>query len=58
MQEFLEIGQIVNTFGIKGFVKVNPFTDNMKLKSKRLNIIKIWYLLNLKVLIKLKMLKV
>ena len=29
MQEFLEIGQIVNTFGIKGFVKVNPFTDNI-----------------------------
>ena len=29
MQEFLEIGQIVNTFGIKGFVKVNSFTDNI-----------------------------
>lgn len=29
MQEFLEIGQIVNTFGIKGFVKVNPFTDDI-----------------------------
>ena len=29
MQEFLEIGQIVNTFGIKGMVKVNPFTDNI-----------------------------
>ena len=27
--EKLEIGQIVNTFGIKGFVKVNPFTDNI-----------------------------
>ena len=25
----LEIGQIVNTFGIKGFVKVNPFTDDI-----------------------------
>ena len=25
----LEIGQIVNTFGINGFVKVKPFTDNI-----------------------------
>ena len=29
-QEYFEIGQIVNTFGIKGFVKVNPFTDDMQ----------------------------
>lgn len=29
MQEFLEIGQIVNTFGIKGMVKVKPFTDDV-----------------------------
>lgn len=28
-QEFFEIGQIVNTFGIKGFVKVNPYTDDV-----------------------------
>ncbi|MNS91902.1 Ribosome maturation factor RimM [compost metagenome] len=27
MQEFLEVGQIVNTFGIKGFVKIVPFTN-------------------------------
>ncbi len=26
MIKYLEIGQIVNTFGIKGMVKVNPFT--------------------------------
>lgn len=26
-QEYFEIGQIVNTFGIKGVVKVNAFTD-------------------------------
>ena len=26
MTKYLEIGQIVNTFGIKGMVKVNPFT--------------------------------
>ena len=36
-QEYFEIGQIVNTFGIKGIVKVNPFTDDIsqleKLKS-------------------------
>ena len=25
----LEIGQIVNTFGIKGFVKVNPWVDDI-----------------------------
>ncbi len=30
MTKYLEIGQIVNTFGIKGMVKVNPFTDNIK----------------------------
>ena len=37
MQEYFELGQIVNTFGIKGEVKVNPFTDDIeqfeKLKS-------------------------
>ena len=26
----LEIGQIVNTFGIKGIVKIKPFTDDIK----------------------------
>ena len=30
MQKRLEIGQIVNTFGIKGEVKVKPFTDDIK----------------------------
>ncbi len=30
MQEYFEIGQIVNTYGIKGFVKVVPFTDDVK----------------------------
>ncbi len=29
MQANLEIGQIVKTFGIKGFVKVNPFVDDI-----------------------------
>ena len=29
MQKRLEIGQIVNTFGIKGEVKVMPFTDDI-----------------------------
>ena len=36
-QEYFEIGQIVNHYGIKGMVKVNPFTDDIsqfeKLKS-------------------------
>ena len=29
MTEYFEIGQIVNTFGIKGEVKVVPFTDDI-----------------------------
>lgn len=29
MQKFFEIGQIVNTFGVKGMVKIKPFTDDM-----------------------------
>ena len=29
MKEKFEIGQIVNTFGIKGFVKVNPWVDDV-----------------------------
>ena len=29
MTNRLEIGQIVNTFGINGFVKVKPFTDDI-----------------------------
>lgn len=29
MQEYLEIGQIVNTHGLKGYVKVVPFTDDI-----------------------------
>ena len=28
--EYLEIGQIVNTQGLKGEVKINPFTDDIK----------------------------
>ena len=30
MKERFEIGQIVNTFGIKGFVKVNPWVDDIR----------------------------
>ena len=30
MEQYLELGQIVNTFGIKGMVKVKPFTDDIK----------------------------
>ena len=29
MQKLLEIGQIVNSYGIKGFLKVVPYTDNI-----------------------------
>ncbi len=35
-QEYFEIGQIVNHFGIKGMVKVNPFTEDIS-KFKTLN---------------------
>ena len=42
MKEKFEIGQIVNTFGIKGFVKVNPWVDDVtrfeKLKNIYVNI--------------------
>ena len=34
MTKYLEIGQIVNTFGIKGMVKVKPFTDDINKFSK------------------------
>lgn len=30
MRQLMEIGQIVNTYGIKGFLKVVPYTDNVK----------------------------
>lgn len=29
MEEYLEIGQIVNTNGLKGFLKIKPLTDDM-----------------------------
>lgn len=34
----LEVGQIVNTFGIKGFVKVKPFTDEITRFEKLKNV--------------------
>ena len=39
MTKYLEIGQIVNTFGIKGFVKVKPFTENTKKRFDNLKTI-------------------
>jgi 16S rRNA processing protein RimM len=30
LEKYLEIGQIVNTYGIKGYVKVVPYTDNIR----------------------------
>ena len=30
MEGLLEVGQVVNTYGIKGFVKVNPLVDDNK----------------------------
>ena len=29
MEQLMEIGQIVNTYGIKGFLKVVPYTDDI-----------------------------
>lgn len=29
MQKYFEVGQIVNTFGVKGMLKVKPFTDDV-----------------------------
>ena len=40
MQEFLEIGQIVNTFGIKGMVKIKPFTDDINRFDRLKKVIK------------------
>ena len=30
MTDYFELGQIVNTFGIKGMVKIKPFTENVE----------------------------
>ena len=38
LQELLEIGQIVNAFGVKGFVKVVPFTDDIHRFDKLKNV--------------------
>ena len=46
-QEYFEIGQIVNTFGIKGMLKVNPFTDDM-MRFEELEDLYIQYKGNLK----------
>ena len=43
MTKYLEIGQIVNTFGIKGMVKVKPFTQDAK---KRFDNLKKVYIQN------------
>lgn len=43
MTKYLEIGQIVNTFGIKGMVKVKPFTADVK---KRFDNLKKIYIQN------------
>ena len=29
MEEYFEIGQIVNTSGLKGILKIKPFTDEV-----------------------------
>ena len=40
MTKYLEIGQIVNTYGIKGFLKILPYTDDIK-KFEKLKTIEI-----------------
>ena len=66
MTQYLEIGQIVNTFGIKGMVKVKPFSDDItrfdkleKVYIKQKNVNKIYEIEEVKyhknmVLLKLK----
>ncbi len=44
MQERLEIGQIVNTVGLKGFVRVVPYTDD----NTRFELLKSVYLVDKK----------
>ena len=34
MEKYFEIGQIVNTSGLKGVIKIKPFTDDIKKFSK------------------------
>ena len=29
MEQLIEIGKIVNTYGIKGFLKIVPYTDDI-----------------------------
>jgi 16S rRNA processing protein RimM len=62
MTNHLEISQIVNTFGIKGYVKVKPFTDditrfdklkNVYIQNKKYEIESVKYHKNL-VLLKIK----
>lgn len=66
MEEYFEIGQIVNTNGLKGVLKVKPFTDDLKefesfksiyiqKKSElvEFKIEKVWYVKNM-VLLKLQ----
>lgn len=38
MEDLLEIGQIVNSYGIKGFFKVVPFTDDITRFDKLKNV--------------------
>ena len=46
MDEYLEIGQIVNSYGIKGFLKVVPFTDDIT-RFEKLKTVYIQYKNNL-----------
>lgn len=38
MEEYLEIGQIVNTNGLKGLIKIKPFTDDITRFEKLTNV--------------------
>ena len=44
-EQLMEIGQIVNTYGIKGFLKVVPYTDDIT-RFEKLNNIYIYKLKN------------
>ena len=66
MEEYFEIGQIVNTSGLKGEIKIKPFTDDItkfnsfktiyvsiKKELKEFKIEKVWFSKNM-VFLKLK----
>ena len=55
MEEYFEIGQIVNTSGLKGILKIKPFTDDIKKFSNLKTIYKIEQVRYVKNMVMLKL---